>query len=139
MLKILHKVLASFLAFVILFSTLSFSVQKHICMGEVTDVSFFREADNCEMMVEKCDAGDLVPSKIQEKNCCENVLEFIPGNENEQQALSNFEIEQVKFVLTYAYTYQNLLEERNNIIPFIDCSPPLVDKDINVLYQTFLI
>lgn len=139
MLQVLHKILSVFLAVIVLFSTLSFSIEKHICMGKITDTSFFTEVSSCEMMVVECDTDDFSGNNIQKKSCCDNIQELIPGNQNEQQALQSFKIDQAQFVVAYFYTYQNLFEERKDIIPFKYYSPPLVDKDINVLYQTFLI
>ncbi len=139
MLQFLYKILALILAFIVLFSSLSFTVEKHICMGKVTDVSYFGGADSCEMIDENCDVNDSSETKIQKEKCCNDVHELIPGNQNEQQALQSLEIEQVQFIIAYIYTYINLFEDKNDIIPHRDYTPPIVDKDINILYQSFLI
>lgn len=55
------------------------------------------------------------------------------------EAIDSFELSQVQFVLAYTYTYLGLFEENKEVIPFNDYSPPLVNKNIQVLYQTFLI
>lgn len=139
MLQFLHKIIALILAFTVLFSSFSFTVEKHICMGEITDVSYFTAADSCGMTDEDCDINDSLETKIQKEKCCNDVHELIPGNQNEQQALQSFEIEQVQFIIAYTNIYINLFEDKKDIIPYKDYKPPLVDKDINVLYQTFLI
>ena len=138
---ILHKILSVFLAFTVLFSTLSFSVDQHICMGEVTDTSYFSDADSCgmNMEVEACIIDGPSHDLVQKEKCCNDIHELIPGNQTEQQALQNFEIEKVQFLIAFSYTYVNLFEDDTDEIPFRSHSPPLVDKDINVLYQTFLI
>lgn len=139
MLQFLHKILALILALVILFSTLSFTVEKHICLGEVTDVSYFTKADNCGMISEDCDL--VIPSerKIQKENCCNDTHELIPGNQYEQPALKKVEINQVAFIFTFVYTYNSFFEQKSDKNYFCYYSPPLVDRDIPVLYQTFLI
>lgn len=139
MLQVLHKILAIIIAFVILFSTLSFTVEKHVCMGEITDVSYFTVAETCGMTVEDCTIENPSETKIQPEKCCNNIQKLIEGNQTEQQAIDSFELSQVQFILAYTYTYLNLFEGNNEIIPFKYYTPPLVDKDINVLYQTFLI
>jgi len=139
MLQVLHKILAVIIALVVLFSSLSFTVEKHVCMGEVTDVSYFMEPDTCGMTVDECDVNDSLETKIKKEKCCNNVQELIPGNQNEQHALQSFEIEQVYFVLVYSYTFLNLLEEKEQSIAFDYYLPPIVDKDVQALYQTFLI
>ena len=140
-LQFLNKILALILAFIVIFSSLSFTVEKHVCMDEVTDVSFFTEADSCGMQDDECkpeETGET--SSFDEKNCCTNIHELIQGNQQEQQAIDGFEISQVPFIIAYAYTYLNLFEDNIDNSPFTDySSPPLNDKDIQVLYQTFLI
>ena len=139
MLQFLHKIIALILAFIVLFSSFSFTIEKHICMGEITDVSYFIAANSCGMTDEDCDINDSSEIQIQKEKCCNDVHELIPGNQNEQQAIQSFEIEQVQFIIAYTYIYINLFEDKNDIIPYRDYTPPLVDKDINILYQTFLI
>lgn len=139
MLQVLHKILAVIIALVVLFSSLSFTVEKHVCMGDVTDISYFIEADTCGMAADECDVNDSLEAKIKKEKCCNNIQELIPGNQNEQQALQSFEIEQVQFVLAYTFTYLNLFEEKEQPIAFNYYPPPIVGKDIQVLYQTFLI
>lgn len=141
MLQFLNKILAIIIAFIVIFSSLSFTVEKHICMDEVTDISFFTEADSCGMQGDECeqDTSEKTNS-FNEKDCCNTVDELIPGNQIEQPAIDSFEIDQVQFIVTYTYTYLNLFEENKDVIPFtVYSSPPIVDKDILVLYQIFLI
>ena len=136
-----HKILSVFLAFTVLFSTLSFSVDKHICMGEVTDTSYFSDADTCGMIMEEetCAVDRIHTDKVQKEKCCNDIHELIPGNQTEQQALQSFEIAKAQFILVFSYALVNLHKEKKQFIPFDYHSAPLVDKDINVLYQTFLI
>ena len=139
--EILHKILSVFLAFTVLFSTLSYSVDQHICMGVVTDTSYFSDADSCGMIMdlEDCNIDGLSDDKVQKEKCCNDIHELIRGNQTEQQALQSFEIQKAQFLIVSSYTYINLHENDTDKAPFRDHSPPLVDKDINVLYQTFLI
>jgi hypothetical protein len=110
-------------------------------MGEVTDTSYFSDADSCSMNMEleDCAIDGLTDHKVQKEKCCNDIHVLIPGNQTEQQALQNFEIEKVQFLIAFSYTYVNFYEDDTDEIPFRSHSPPLVDKDINVLYQTFLI
>lgn len=139
MIKYFHKILSVTLALTVLFSTISFTVEKHICMGEVTDSTFFIDVESCEMTVEDCEMVIDTQKKIQKEKCCQDVQELIPGNQNEQQAIESFELNQVQFILAFTSTYLDLFEENTDLTPFKYYAPPLVDKDIKVLYQTFLI
>lgn len=139
MLELSRKIFAVFLASIMLFSTLSFTVQKHICMGEITDVSFFKEADSCNMMVEKCENSDLSNSNIYQENCCENVHELITGNDNEQQIVKSLELYKAKFVVAFILSCDDLLQSPDRITYFKDSSPPFVVKHIYKLGETYLI
>lgn len=140
MIQILHKFLALILAFIVLFTSFSFTVEKHICMGEVADVSYFGEADSCDMVMEEEECVmDTSCDSMEQEQCCNDIQVLIQGNQNEQQAIAGFELNQLQFVFAYAYTYINLFEVKENITPFITSLPPSVDKDFQVLYQSFLI
>ena len=88
---------------------------------------------------EDCDIENPSETKIQQEKCCNNIQELIEGNQTEQQAIDSFELSQVQFVLAYTYTYLGLFKEYKEAVPFNDYNPPLVNKNIQVLYQTFLI
>lgn len=139
MLELSRKIFAIFLTAVMLFSTLSFTVQKHICMGEITDVSYFMEADNCGMVVEKCVNNDLENSIVHQENCCDNIQELIPGNDNEQQIVHSLEINKAKFVLAFILSFDDFHNSSENITHFKDSSPPFVVSHIYKLDETYLI
>ena len=139
MLELSRKIFAFFLAAVMLFSTLSYTVQKHICMGEITDVSYFMEADNCGMEVEKCVNNDLSNSIIHQENCCDNIQELIPGNDNEQQIVNSLEINKAKFVVALILSLDGLHKSSEKITHFKDSSPPFVVSHLYKLDETYLI
>ena len=139
MLQILHKILALIIALAVMFSSMSFTVEKHVCMGEVTDVSFFNEAIGCGMEELVCD-GDLNKIDLaKQTKCCDSIHELIPGNQSEQQAVNSLELNDLAMVFAYIYSYVDELDD--NLIDkyVVHSSPPLVSLDIQVLYQTFLI
>lgn len=139
MLEISRKISAIFLTVIMLFSTLSFTIQKHICMGEITDVSFFKEADNCGMMVENCENNDLINSNIQKENCCDNSQELILGNDKEQQIVKSLELNEAKFVVAFFLSFDSLHKTSEKITYFKDASPPFVVRQLFKLDETYLI
>ncbi len=142
-LQFLNKILALILALIVIFSSLSFTVEKHICMDEVTDVSFFTEADTCEMQTDECEDTGIKDhtGSFDDQDCCTNVHELIPGTNIEQPALDGFEINTLPFIITYAFTYLNLFKDNKEHVPFSGYISPhvLTDRNIQILYQTFLI
>ncbi len=138
MLEISRKILAIFLAAVMLFSTLSFAVQQHICMGEVTDVSFFNETVGCEMTVQKCEENDDSKTKFHKENCCDNTLELISGSDFEQQVVKSLEFNHAKVVLALVLSLRNFKNSNNNNY-FKDSPPPFVLSQIYKLDEAYLI
>lgn len=139
MLQILHKILALIIALAVMFSSMSFTVEKHVCMGEVTDVSIFNEAISCGMDELVCGDDKNKEDLVKQTNCCDTIQEFIPGNQSEQQAIESLDLSKVSLVFAYVYSFA--IELDTNFIDnyVIHSSPPLVSPDIQVLYQTFLI
>jgi len=134
--QILHKVFSISLAFIVLFSTVSFTIEKHFCGNTLVDVSLFAEADKCKM-----ESFDIKLEKITKKTCCKDTVDLIEG----QDQLNITSNDSFKFinkivVTTFVFTYLNLYEELpNNIIPHKDYSPPNLVFDRQVLDQVFLI
>ena len=139
MLQILHKILALIIALAVMFSSMSFTVEKHVCMGEVTDVSFFNEVKGCSMEEIVCDEDINKEDQTKQTKCCDTIHELIPGNQNEQQAVNSLDLSKISLVLAFVYSYIVDLNDNFNDNYIVDSSPPLVSLDIQVLYQTFLI
>lgn len=133
-----HKALSTILALIVMFSTLSFSVEKHVCMGTVTDVSYFLEAENCGMIEDKDQALDS-QNEINKIPCCDDVQVLFPGNNLEQQALESLKIEKTYFALAYVITSFGLIDELRHDKKIIIQPPPILSKDLVILHQTFLI
>ncbi len=139
MIQFLHKILVLILAFIVLFSSFSFTTEKHVCVVKSTDISYVRDADFYDMSVEECDLHNSTGSKEQLEDCCFDAHDLIPGNQNIQQVVESFELSKIQFIFAYSYAYSHLFEVKEDITSFIDFSPPYVDRDVQVLYQTFII
>ncbi|WP_299119481.1 hypothetical protein [uncultured Winogradskyella sp.] len=129
-----HRVFSVALSFLVLFSTLSFKVEKHYCGENLVDTAIFSEAKKCGGM----DSEDMVYVK---KPCCKDTVDIFEGQD--ELNISDFEnLDQtLKITLVaYVYSYSNLFESLPKpIIPHKDYSPPNLIKDIHVLDETFLI
>nr|WP_244462146.1 hypothetical protein [Wocania ichthyoenteri] len=120
------------LAFLVLFSTVSFTIEKHFCGDVLVDVSMFTEAEKCEM-----EALEIQ----QKKTCCKDELQVVQGqDELKFSSFDDLEFEQQQFLASFAYSYTNLFKTlEKEIIPHKDYSPPNLVTDIQVLNDTFLI
>ncbi|MBG7611583.1 hypothetical protein IU405_04895 [Polaribacter sp. BAL334] len=128
------KITSFALALFVLFSTLSFTVEKHFCGEFLMDVSFTGEAADCGMDMEKV-------AKTKQKNCCKDEIFHIEGQDELQQfSYSDFDLEKQQFVLAFYQSYQELFVQKIAKKTFYkDFSPPDIPKDYQVLYQTFII
>ena len=78
----LLKIASVFLAFSVLFSTFSFTVEKHFCGEFLVDVSYFGEAKGCGMET----AAKMAFKK--KKNCCKDEVFQIEGQDELQKSSS---------------------------------------------------
>ena len=134
--QLLHKVFSVCLAFIVLCSTLSFTIEKHFCGDTLIDVSVFSEADKCKM-----GAIEMDTESITKESCCKDKVDVVKGqDELIVKAFDDLNFEQQVFVATFTYSYLNLLEGLPQfVIPHKYYSPPNLVADIQVLDQVFLI
>jgi hypothetical protein len=126
--QILHQILSSFLAILVLASTVSWTVDKHICMGRVMDISLFSHADDCGMSMD------------MEKSCCDDESFTVQGQHDLKMSFDDFSLDQQVFIVSFVQTYFHLMEEATEEPnSFSEYNPPPLIRDIQVLDQTFLI
>lgn len=134
--QILHKVFSALMAVLVLFSTVSFTVEKHFCGDVLIDSAVFTEAQKCKM-----EASEVELAKITKKSCCKDELEVVQGQDKlKQSQFEDITFEQQVFLVSFIYTYSNSLEELPNlIVPHKNYSPPNLIDDIHILDEVFLI
>ena len=137
--KIVHKVLAVFLAQILLFSTTSFSINTHICDNHIYAVSIFSEAEDCGMKMDDCENKNSNDCSISNEDCCLTVNTVIERNITVKTNEIKMGISPV-FLLAYIVTAQNLFQSNNNTSKeYIHYIPPQINEDYTVLYEVFLI
>lgn len=118
------------MAFLVMFSTVSFTVDKHFCGDHLVDAAVFAKAKTCGMHM---DADT-------EKQCCINKKILVEGQDELKISFDTFDFHQQLFITAYTFTYLNLFENLpRQIVPFKDYSPPLLVQDIQLVDQVFLI
>ncbi len=128
------KIVSIFLAFIVLFSTMSFSVKLHHCHKHLYSTSIFKNVKTCEMNVKMTSSNK---SSIEDNDDCCITETYLKKGDNELIKTSN----KVNFeTFVFLYTYLNVFEGlEKNTIPFLNYDPPLIFNDIIVLHETFLI
>lgn len=133
--EILYKSFSVFLASLVLFSTLSFTIEKHFCGDVLVDVAVFAEVEKCDM-----EAEDMSLAEITKKPCCKDEIDVVKGQDELLKSFDDLDIEQQHFITSFVYSYINLFEgQPKKTIPHKDYSPPNLVRNILVLDQIFLI
>lgn len=138
--EILHKSISISMALLVLFSTLSFSVDMHSCGDYLVDFSVFGKADTCLMKTEKTNTSSPCDLMEMELGCCSDEKLVIEGQDDLKISFDLLTFDQQLFVISFAFYYINLFEgSDDNIVPFEDYNPPPLIRDVLVLNQIFLI
>lgn len=126
------------MAFVVLFSTLSFTVDMHYCGHTLVDFSLDK-AENCLMksMMPENTSGC---ATMQKMKCCSDVEITFDGQDELKINFDQLSLDQQVFLVAFTYTFIDLLQPtEESKIPFDGYPPPLITRDIQVLNETFLI
>lgn len=133
-----HNILFFLMAFVVLFSTMSFTVNQHYCGDSLVDSAIFNKVNTCgmEMQNPSTDA-----CSITEKDCCKDETISIDGQDELQVSFDALSFNDQLFVASFIYTHINLFEGlENNLISYRDYTPPpLVKRQIFKLVETYII
>lgn len=123
---------------VVLFSTMSFSVAMHYCGDTLVDRAIFKTAEGCGM--ETQNVPDSSDCNVIKKSCCSDEKRVTEGQNELKIPLNTLSFKQQLFAVSFIYTYSNLFDvpEENRTLPQ-GHPPPLLVRDIHILYQTFLI
>ena len=135
--KIIKKITASILSFIVLFSSMSFAIDEHICGDQVMDVSYFGDADNCGM--DEIDMSSNI-SVFKKNNCCKDQITLLQSSIFNKEKLINLQNTDIETSLPEASCYSVFYKNSSLKLKYYkDFSPPDIAKDILVLHQTFLI
>ncbi|MEP0712700.1 hypothetical protein [Algoriphagus sp.] len=129
------------LAFLLLFTNIGLAKSSHICMGSEMLNAIGLSAKNldCGMKHQKSSSSE--EGGLSEANpCCQNSFELV-HNDGDQQ-LKVLQLDSVQLIFVAAFTQSfifgiELTSTEAYINPFI--SPPSIEKNYTVLFQSFLI
>ncbi len=129
--------MSSLLAIVVLFSTMSFSLDMHFCGDTLVETAVFHKAEGCGMEMQNPQSKGC---SITKKSCCKDEQLLIDGQSNLRMSLDKVSFDQHIFVTSFIYSYISLFEDlQENVILYTKYNPPLVIKDIFKLDETYLI
>lgn len=121
------------MAFIVLFSTLSFTVSYHYCGDKLVDAALFENAKDCGMGMDSS-------TSMTKNSCCNDETIAFEGQDELKISFDTLDLNQQLFLATFYITYIDLFEGLDeNVVPHMDYPPPLLVKDISLLDQVFII
>ncbi len=125
------------MAFLVLFTTMSFTINMHYCGDTLVETAVFKKAKGCGMEMASPSSSECTVTK---KSCCGDKQLIVEGQDELQISAEQFSFDQQLFISSLVYTYLNLFEDfQENLVSDKNYSPPLVERDIQVLYEVYLI
>ena len=135
--QVFHKTMSLAMAFVVLCSTMSFTLNMHYCGDTLVETAIFHKAKGCGMEMEKPSTEGC---SITKKNCCDDKQLAIEGQDEIQLQVDKISFEKQVFIASFVYTYIDLFEGLdNNVSSFEEYDPPLVVRQIFKIDETYLI
>lgn len=135
--KVFQKIMSSLLAIVVLFSTMSFTIDIHYCGDTLVETAVFHKAEGCGMEMQNPQTKEC---SIAKKSCCTDEQLVIDGQDDLQLSLKKISFEQQVFITSFVHTYISLFKDlEENVTLYTKYNPPLVIKDIFMLDETYLI
>ncbi|EWH12623.1 MULTISPECIES: HYC_CC_PP family protein [Cellulophaga] len=135
--SIFHKIMSLVMTFVVLFSTMSFTVNMHYCGDTLVETAIFHKAKGCGMEMEKPSTDGC---SITKKNCCDEEQLVVDGQDELQFQVDKISFEQQVFIASFVYTYISLFEGlENNVSTYEEYKPPLVVRQLYKIDETYLI
>ena len=128
------------MALLLMFSTLSFSMDMHFCGDHLVDFSLFDKAESCGMMP----VADTAPEDCNVikagMDCCTDVQILVEGQDDFKVSFDQLTDGQQLFIFAFVFSYVDLFEGIENKSPRKwEYSPPPLIRDVQVLHQTFLL
>lgn len=135
--QVLHKIMSFAMAFVVLFSTMSFTVNMHYCGNTLVETAIFQKAKGCGMEMQKPSTEGCA---ITKKDCCKNEQSVVDGQDELQLQIDTITFEQQVFIASFVHSYINGFEGlNNNVSSYEEYKPPLVIRQLYKIDETYLI
>lgn len=136
--QVFHKIMSILMASVVLFSTMSFTIDMHYCGDTLMDTAIFQKAKTCGMEMKS--TSNNPECSIVKKDCCKEEQKVVEGQKELKISFDKLTFEKQIFVASFVYSYINLFEGfESNVSSYEEYKPPLVIKRIYKLDETYLI
>jgi hypothetical protein len=136
--KIFHNTLSVLMAFVVLLSTMSFTIYRHYCGDILVDTTIFELAKSCGM--DNQESTPILDYSMKKSDCCSDKHIAFEGQNELKLSIDLISLDQQLFAASFVYSYIYLfevIEEKNT--SFDDYPPPIIVRQIYKLDEVYLI
>jgi hypothetical protein len=146
-----YRLFALLLAGLMLLSTLNLFIDAHYCKGELKSVALFGKAKSCHAPAREKSKQKICPnhppqqqeSSFEKRNCCQNKSFHIDADIDEQVQIQNVmpEWNQEQLILAFVQTFftTDVSLALHDAPVFERYKPPLIARDIHVLFETYIL
>lgn len=137
----MKKLFSIFLMLLLLGANSGVIFAAHYCMGSIADIEigFVTKADPCEMVKKPTHCESHSSKEMKKKGCCEDeYVQLSSDIDFEKPSVSSLSVNP-QFVIAWVLVLKEVNVSSEKIVRFNDYSPPLVNPDRSILYQSFLI
>ncbi len=132
----IHKSAAIAMALLVVLSTISWTVDKHLCMGRVMDVAFFHAAAPCAME----EAAAAMDDGAMDMPCCEDESFTVTGQDDLKLSWNDLDLDTQVFLNAFGVAYLQLfVDSSDDHLPGETYPPPLLVQDLHTIYEVYLI
>lgn len=139
--KAFYKISTTLFALLVLIASMGFTLNKHYCGGELQEVAINADVEPCPMCKTREEMPACHDTGDENNACCENeqdkieTSEFNTAKKAEKQLITDFQLIAFTYVL-FENIHTSDIESKSY---YKDYTPPLIDHDIPVEVQSFLL
>lgn len=123
------------LSVLVLLSTLSLTIEKHFCGGQLIDIAIFTKLNRCGEV-----SDNPTPVDTLKKSCCKDEVDVIEGiSDLSITSFEDLDVDLQDFVLAFLNTFYFNFEGDLNHTPHKHYRPPNLIKDYYRFNETYLI
>lgn len=146
--NLIYRFISSFLIVAVLVSSMGIAVDMHYCNNVLKSVSFSSKAKPChEPSLKQCPfhsktlANDLNEDLAGKKGCCENKTKYFHNDQDQQIQTFDYKLFQSSqlFIAAFINVFLVNIYVEENVLTYKRYRPPIIQKDIPVLIQSFLL
>ncbi|WP_235942549.1 HYC_CC_PP family protein [Salinimicrobium oceani] len=139
--KVFLNTFSFLMAILVLFSTMSFTVEKHFCGKSLVGHAVFSSVKKCKSETHSCGVDSMMGHmKMDKEACCSDETDRIEGQDELNFASTSFDFIPQTFIIPLSFIIVDLLPELSpEVINYPPYQPPQLVYDIQVLCQVFTI